>query len=101
MQLYLGILSFSVLLSPLDKLTRPRLLPERVGLLIGEADDQVVLHHVLEGKPLNNVKHGLLNRFCDCYRRTRLSIRVAAMHLWSSHKQVTKLLLHLVLLVRR
>ena len=52
MQLYLGILSSSVLLSPLDKLTRPRLLPERVGLLIGEADDQVVLHHILKSEPL-------------------------------------------------
>ena len=45
-------ISPSLSLSPLDNLTRPRLLPERVGLLAGEADDQVVLHHVLESEPL-------------------------------------------------
>ena len=45
-------ISSSLSLSPLDNLTRPRLLPERVGLLAGEADDQVVLHHVLESEPL-------------------------------------------------
>ena len=90
MQLYLGILSSSVLLSPLDKLTRPRLLPERIGLLTGEADDQVVLHHVLEGKPLDNVKNRLLSRFYNCCLRcTRGTLR----------NKVTKLLLHLVSLV--